>query len=174
MALSLPGTGLFLLVLVCSAQTPPDPAVAKTPSVNEAFEKMKTLVGEWESKRPNGTVLRNSFRLFGEGSALLNLEQPEGRQEIITIFYPVGAELWGDHYCFMKNQPRYVAVPSSDPNVITFDFRDITNLAVVPNEAHMHSTTWRFTDSGHLTQEWHVYVNGKEVHVNRLEFTRVR
>jgi hypothetical protein len=58
--------------------------------------------------------------------------------------------------------------------MIAFEFRDITNLAATPGEAHMHSTTWRFTDSGHLTQEGHVYVNGKEARVNRLEFTRTR
>jgi len=28
--------------------------------------------------------------------------------------------------------------------------------------------------NGHLTQEWHVYANGKEVRINRLEFTRVK
>ncbi len=104
----------------------------------------------------------------------MHLEKPEGRQEIITIFYPVGSELRGDHYCFMKNQPRYVALPSSDPNVIAFELRDITSLSASPGGAHMHATTWRFIDADHLTQEWHVYANGKEARVNRLEFTRVK
>jgi len=144
------------------------------PVQNAAFEKMKTLVGDWVYVRPNGTRLLNTFRIFGEGSALLHLEKPEGRQEVITIFYPVGAELRGDHYCFMKNQPRYVAIPSSDPDVITFELRDITNLSASPDEAHMHSTTWQFIDADHLTQEWHVFRNGKEARVNRLEFTRVK
>jgi len=155
-----------------SAQTAPTVGAPAAP--NAAFEKMKTLVGDWESKRPNGSVLRNSFRIFGEGSALLHLEKPEGRQEVITIFYPVGNELRADHYCFMKNQPRYVAKPSSDPNVIEFEFRDITNPHASPRDAHMHATTWRFVDADHMVQEWHVWADGKEVKVNKLEFTRVK
>ena len=107
---------------------------------------MKTLVGDWESKRPNGSILLNSFRVFGEGSALLHLEKPEGRQEIITIFYPVGDELRADHYCFMKNQPRYVAKPPSDPNVIDFEFREInqpTRLASRRAHARNHMAACR-------------------------------
>ena len=111
--------------------------VRKTPTAgaatapNAGFERMKAAVGDGNPK-PNGSILRNSFRIFGEGSALLHLEKPEGRQEIITIFYPVGDELRADHYCFMKNQPRYIAKPSSDPNVIEFEFRDITTLTHRP------------------------------------------
>lgn len=165
---------LSVCVLACSclAQTPAGISTAQRAPKNAAFEKMKTLVGDWESKRPNGSILRNSFRIFGEGSALLHLEQPQGRQDVMTIFYPVGEELRGDHYCFMGNQPRYVAAPSSDPNVIAFEFRDITNASL--EQPHMHSSTWRFVDVDHLTQEWHVYINGKEARVNRLEFTRVK
>jgi hypothetical protein len=176
------GMAVCLTVASCSAQRQPVPAVKQgdalvteqTPGENAAFEKMKTLVGEWECQRPNQPRLLNTFRIFGEGSALLHLEKPEGRQERITIFYPVGAELRADHYCFMKNQPRFVARPSSDPTVITFELRGITNLSASPQEGHMHATTWRFVDADHLTQEWHVYENGKEVRVSRLEFTRLR
>ena len=158
---------------ICAAQTHPVEAAQPSATPNAQFEKMKTLVGDWEAKTPHGALL-NTFRIFGEGSALLHLEKPEGSQEIITIFYPVGAELRGDHYCFMKNQPRYAASASSDPNVITFEFRDITNLSASAEERHMHSTTWHFIDADHLTQEWHVWKNGKEFRVNRLEFTRVK
>lgn len=171
---------LFLTVHAVRAQNVPaalqgSPATtAHSPTENAAFEKMKSLVGEWEYKRPNGSRLLNIFRIFGNGSALLHLEQSEGRQDVITIFYAVGSELRGDHYCFMKNQPRFVAVSSEDPNIITFELREITNLSASPEEAHMHSTTWRFIDTDHLTQEWHMFRNGQEVRVNRLEFTRIK
>jgi hypothetical protein len=128
---------------------------------NAQFEKMKTLVGDWEYKGPDGDRMVDTFRIFGEGSAILHLEKTAGRQDVITIFYPVGAELRGDHYCFMKNQPRYVASPSSDPSVITFKFRDITNLSASSQEGQMHSTTWRFVDADHLMQEWHLWENGR-------------
>src|SRR5579871_6216361 len=157
------------VLLATNVAHPAGPAPEQPSAVKAAFEKMKSLAGDWECKRPH---LLNTFRVIGEGSALLHLEKPDGRPEIVTVFYPVGAELWADHYCFMKNQPRYVAKPSSDPNVIDFEFRDITNLAAAPGEAHMHSTTWRLIDAGHLIQDWHVYKDGKEIRVNHLEFTR--
>jgi hypothetical protein len=77
-----------------------------------------------------------------------------------------------DHYCFLKNQPRFVAKPGPDPNVISFELRDIINLDSSPEGRLMHATTWRFIDARHLTQEWHVFENGKETRVSRLEFTR--
>ena len=34
----------------------------------------------------------------------------------------------------------------------------------------MHATEWHFTDARHLTQEWHLYENGKETRVSRPEY----
>lgn len=162
-----------LVVTVAMCQT--KPASGKTePAANPpniAFEKMKTLVGDWE--RVNGKIqLKNSFRLIGDGSALLHIETPEGEQEIVTIFYPVGPDVYADHYCYLKNQPRFVAKPSADPSVIKFEFRGITNLHAQTGDEHMHGTTWRLIDNNHLVQEWHLWKDGKQAKLVRLEFVR--
>lgn len=141
---------------------------------NAAFEKMKTLVGEWELTLPTGARMVNTFHVIGTGSAVLQVESRPDREDVVTVFYPVGAELRADHYCFLKNQPRFAASPGPDPNVISFEMRDITNLDSSPGGRHMHATTWRFIDASHLTQEWHLYENGREARVTRLEFTRAK
>ncbi len=161
---------LFLLLSapqskpVATVQTDPDAA-----PTNPAFEKMKTLVGVWERTNGKDRML-NTFHVFGEDSALLHVESfPDGGQDIISVIYPAGAELRMDHYCYLRNQPRFVAKPQTDPNVIEFEMRDITNLAA--HAEHMNATTWRFIDNNHLTQEWHRAQDGKEVLV-KLEFVR--
>ncbi len=147
------------------AQEPSKPA-----PTNPAFERMKTLVGVWERTNGEGRML-NTFRIFGEDCAILHVESFPGSndQDIISVIYPVGAELRMDHYCYLRNQPRFVAKPQTDPNVIEFQMRDITNLAA--HAEHMNATTWRLTDADHLTQEWHRMKDGKDTLV-KLEFVR--
>ncbi len=149
---------------VPTAQAPTQPA----PN-NALFEKMKMLVGVWEATYKNAPIT-NTFRVFGEDSAILHIESSPGDQDIVSVIYPVGAELRVDHYCYLRNQPRFVAKPQKDPNVIEFELRSITNLAF-PGSAHMHATVWRFIDANHLTQEWHRMQDGKDT-VVRLEFVR--
>jgi hypothetical protein len=67
-----------------------------------------------------------------------------------------------------------VAKAGPDPSVISFEMREITNLDSSPEGRHMHATEWHFIDARHLTQEWHLYENGKETRVSRLEFTRAK
>lgn len=176
------GVVLCLLTVLCTVRGQSEPAASQVKSsrvnqadvANAAFEKMKTLVGEWQLTLPTGARMVNTFRVIGNGSAILQVESRPDRGDVVTVFYPVGADLRADHYCFLRNQPRFVARPGPDPNVIAFEIRDITNLASSPEGRHMHATTWHFIDARHLTQEWHLYENGKEARVSRLEFTRAK
>jgi len=134
-----------------------------------AFEKIKSLEGEWEAPEGKETMI-NIFRPIAFGSAVLHEEWKSGQQLTATVFYLVGKELRADHYCDYKNQPRYVAKSSSDPNTLIFEMREITNIEAHPR--HFHSTTWHLLDANHLTQEWQIVGNGKEPKTIKLEFTR--
>jgi len=68
------------------------------------------------------------------------------------------------------NQPRYVARTSADPSVIDFEFREATNLET--HTTHFHSTTWRFIDAEHLTQEWRIEGSPKGNSTVHLDFVR--
>jgi hypothetical protein len=149
-----------------SVQTAPD-----TPGAGGtvAFERLKGLVGEWHAPEGNAVMI-NIFRPIAFGSAILHEEWKNGEQLTATVFYLVGDELRADHFCDFKNQLRYVVTPSADRSVLSFALRDATNLDVQPR--HFHSTTWRFVDATHHTQEWHITGGGKEDKMVRLEFTR--
>jgi hypothetical protein len=146
------------------------PATAVPVTVGEAlFEQLKGLIGTWDAQTGGG-VMTDIFKLFAFETAVLGEEWINGKQITSTVFYVVNGELRADHYCDYKNQPRYTAVPSIDPNVLDFQFRDATNLDTHP--LHFHGTKWHIVDSTHLVQDWFVMGGKKPVSLAHMEFTK--
>jgi hypothetical protein len=102
--------------------------------------------------------------------AVLGEELLNGKQITSTVFYVVNGELRADHYCDYLNQPRYTAVPSVDPQVLDFQFREATNLDTHP--LHFHGTQWKIVDDTHLIQDWFVMGGAKPVSVAHMEFVK--
>jgi hypothetical protein len=172
-----------LVLVSCSFTLPATPADAQTmnhgemtaapaatPSVGQAlFDKLRGLTGTWDA--PLGTgVMTDIFKPFAFDTAILGEEWLNGKQITSTVFYVVNGELRADHYCDYLNQPRYTAVPSMDPNVLDFQFRDATNLDTHPK--HFHGTTWKIVDSTHLVQDWFVMGGKDPVSLAHLEFIK--
>jgi hypothetical protein len=143
---------------------------AQPASVGQTLlDKLQGLVGTWDAQLSNG-VMTDIFTPFAFGTAVLGEEWLNGKQITATVFYVVNGELRADHYCDYLNQPRYTAVPSVDPAVIDFQFREATNLDTHP--LHFHGTTWRIVDATHLIQDWFVMGGKKPVSVVHMEFAR--
>ena len=172
-----------LVLVSCSFTLPSTPADAQTmnhaemtaapaatPSVGQAlFDKLRGLTGTWDA--PLGTgVMTDIFKPFAFDTAILGEEWLNGKQITSTVFYVVNGELRADHYCDYLNQPRYTAVPSMDPNVLDFQFRDATNLDTHPK--HFHGTTWKIVDSTHLVQDWFVMGGKDPVSLAHMEFIK--
>ena len=172
-----------LVLVSCSFTLPSTPADAQTlnhaemtaaptatPSVGQAlFDKLRGLTGTWDA--PLGTgVMTDIFKQFAFDTAILGEEWLNGKQITSTVFYVVNGELRADHYCDYLNQPRYTAVPSMDPNVLDFQFRDATNLDTHPK--HFHGTTWKIVDSTHLVQDWFVMGGKDPVSLAHMEFIK--
>lgn len=145
-----------------------DNASGKGSPANPAFEKLKTLVGTWETKAPDGKTVATTVRLTGNGSALV-FESAED-DGMITVIYPDGEGIMATHYCGAGNQPRYVLAPSGDPNTFAFHFKDITNLAS-PESGHMRGVVFKIVDADHHTEDWTWRENGKE-QAHTLAFAR--
>lgn len=140
-----------------------------TSNGQRAFERVKTLSGEWQA--PEGKdVMIDRFRPMASGDAFVYEEWKGGQQLTSTVFYMVGTELRADHFCDFGNQLHYVVKPSPDGNTLQFELRDATNLDVHPR--HFHSATWRFVDADHLSQDWQITGGGKDPKTVRLDFTR--
>ena len=133
------------------------------------LQKVRTLIGTWDANTRDG-VLTDIFKPFAFDTAVLGEEWINGKQITSTVFYVVNGELRADHYCDFKNQPRYTAVPSLDPNVLDFEFREATNLDTHP--VHFHDTKWQIVDATHIIQDWYILGGKKPVSLVHMEFTR--
>lgn len=145
-------------------------AAASNADAQAALAKMRSLVGEWHAPLPNNETMIDIFRPIAFGTALLHEEWKNGEQLTATVFYVVGSQLRADHYCDMGNQLRYVD-ESTDPQVLRFVLHDASNLDTHPR--HFHSTTWRYIDAGHHTQDWEAAIPGKPTKTIRMDFKRV-
>ena len=145
---------------------------APSDSGRAAFEKLKSLVGQWDAPLSQNEVMTDIFRPIGAGTAILHEEWKNGEQLTATVFYLVGSQLHADHFCDYGNQLHYVAAPSKDPDVLAFQLRDATNLDTHPR--HFHSTTWHFIDATHLTQDWEIMNPDKPSKSVQLKFTRTK
>lgn len=133
------------------------------------LERVQKLEGTWDAQTSLG-VITDIFQSFAMGTAVLGEELLNGKQITTTVFYVVNGELRADHYCDYLNQPRYTAVPSIDPNLLDFQFREATNLDTHP--LHFHGTQWKIVDSAHLVQDWFVMGGKKPVSVAHMEFVK--
>ena len=126
------------------------------------FEKMKSLVGEWEGKSADGSSAKTSYTLVSNNSALRERLAMGGESEMITVYHPDGDRLMMTHYCSLHNQPRMRSqTPHQENKKIVFDFVDVTNLSA-PDAGHMRKLVVTFEDKAHFTQEWTYREKGKE------------
>ena len=136
------------------------PVSARTGSA--AFDKLKSLVGEWEGKAAGGHTVQVSYHLVSGGSAVMETIKDGTEAGMITMYHLDGDALMMTHYCSIGNQPRMRAVPpAGEINSLKFNFVDVTNIA--KNSAgRMQSLTITFQDKNHIKQEWTYSDGGKE------------
>ena len=153
------------------AQTPSPAGQSKTAAPR--FDKLKSLVGEWEGKMNEGgqTIqATTSYRLVSDNSVLMNVLGPGTPHEMVTMFHMDGSNLLATHYCAAHNQPRFRLVSTSDPNVFDFTFKDATNLSS-PTAPHMVGVKVTLLDPNHHFQDWTFLQNGKTT-TSRFDFHR--
>ena len=125
---------LIILAQLCTAGFPATAEMQGSGHFSTAFEGLKTLVGTWEGRGPEGGT-KVSYHLTGMGSALVETFYVEFYAEatestMSTVYHMDGDELMLTHYCGAGNQPRMKAV-AYDPvrDFVRFEFLDITNLS---------------------------------------------
>jgi hypothetical protein len=138
-----------------------------------AFDKLKTLAGQWEANSDKGKVT-SSLEVISNGTVLLEKINVPGDGEMVTAYYVDGNHLVLTHYCSAGNQP-HMQVQAFDPasNVIRFDFTGATNLANA-GDAHMHNAQITFVDSDTFNAAWTLYKDGKVAFTVPMQFHRVR
>lgn len=150
---------LFVALLVVAVAAP---AAAGT---SPAWEKLKSLAGEWEGTMAHGDEtmpVSVSYTLVSSGTSLMErMATPDGH-DMVTMYYPDGSRIMMTHYCSEGNQPRMRAqAAAGEPKSLAFEFVDVTGLAS-PQAEHMRKLVVRFDDADHFMQEWTHRKAGKE------------
>jgi len=167
---------LAVVLCLCAIVAPGfagDDAHATKPISNAAFDRVKTLTGNWSGKYvgPGGSFTgAASFKVVSGGSSVM-LTMDEGKgDEMITMFHPDGHDaLMMTHYCSGQNQPRMRLKGITDPNKLVFDFVDGTNLA----GEYMTKLVITIVDADHHSEDW-TYDNHGKQEVAHFDFTRVK
>jgi hypothetical protein len=146
-----------------------------TPIPNAAFDRLKTLVGDWKGvyKGAEGTMEgKAQFKVVSGGSAIV-LSMDEGEAgEMITVFHPDGqTAMMATHYCSAQNQPRLRLAKMTSPNQLVFEFVDGVNID--PKQHSMKKLVITIVDADHHTAEWTSEADGKPW-AGKFEYTRVK
>lgn len=138
------------------------------------WDKMKSLVGHWEGMaEDNGQKYKasSSFRMTGDGSALMNVLGEGTPYEMVSMIHPDGEKLMMTHYCAAHNQPRMRAYETKDINAVAFEFVDVTNAA--PGDGHMIGVIYILDGPDHHIEEW-TFKQGDKVSTGRFDLHRVK
>jgi len=87
---------------------------------SEAFERMKQLVGSWESSMDadHPVKMAASYKLTAGGSAVVETIFEGTPNEMVTVYYDnPKRKLNMTHYCMLHNQPK-MALKSMKPKRI--------------------------------------------------------
>lgn len=156
--------GLALTVLLALGAGAP---AAETRDAS--WERLKSLVGEWEGKYSDGSKAHASYRLISNGTAIMETLTTSDSDQMVTVYHLDGATLLMTHYCSLGNQSR-MREKATDGARLEFGYLDATNLKG-PDDHHMSRLVMTFPASDRLFQEWTSKAGAKE-ETGRFEFVR--
>ena len=120
------------------------------------FERMKTLVGEWQGTfewtggRTGAGDLRATYALTGAGSVIMEHLQMSGSVPSMSSLYHLdGADLRMTHFCGARNQPRLKAsMIGAGAERADFAFVDATGLT---KNGYVQAASIQIVDADHVT-----------------------
>lgn len=125
-----------------------------------AFDRLKTLVGEWEGTNSAGPV-KVTYTLVAGGSALMERLQSANEPEMITMYSADGDHIVVTHYCSAGNQPQMSSeAMTAKAEKYSFSLVRVTGMKT-RDEGHMVGLVMTLVDKDHLTQEWKYQDKGK-------------
>jgi|HubBroStandDraft_6_1064221.scaffolds.fasta_scaffold393966_3 hypothetical protein len=136
------------------------------------FDRLKTLVGEWNTTPENGKKFTSTIRFVSNSTALEEtFDDGEKHNQMVTLYTADGDRVALTHFCSVGNQPR-METPgvTRDSNEFAFAFTGATNLAST-DDMHMHQMTLKIDDGDHFSETWTMHANGKE-QTETFHFTR--
>jgi hypothetical protein len=144
-----------------------------------AFERLKSLVGDWTAKTEHGEHTGDAavnYRLTAGGSVLMETLFAGTPNEMVTMYYLDGGKLVLTHYCMLHNQPHMTLEAASTADVLRFTCDASSGGDNLESEhaMHMHRGVLTFVDAGHIQTAWTMWVDGKADHEAHFDLRRVK
>ena len=149
-----------------AGETPKAAERATTP----AFEKLKTLAGDWAMTGGDGSVA-SSWHVTANGTAVVETLFPGQPHEMLTVYTLHGQELHLTHYCAAGNQPEMKADKTADAAKMSFQFAGGPGINP-KKDMHMHAVTLTFPDGG-VHEDWTTFDGGKAGDPKVIDLKRV-
>jgi hypothetical protein len=142
-------------------------------SASDPFEKMKTLVGEWQADLPGFGRITSSIRLVSKGTALEEtLGTPSDNE--ISLYTLSDSRVLLTHVCALTPDGHVVRLRTrplgADPGVLEFLPLDSSNLHT-SDAPHMRRVVVTFVDRDHFSEDWTKAEGGKDT-IFELKFVR--
>jgi len=166
----------ILSVLLLSAGIIPVIANARPGGGNEAFEKLKVLVGHWETDKSSMNKASLDLELTSGGTAVLekfHMVENGKPVEMTTLYYLDGDQVKLTHYCMAGNQPTMKGSYAPEAKTITFDLVSISNLKSA-DDGHMHHAVYTFIDNDHFKTTWTFRKDQKDAFTEEVAYVRTR
>jgi hypothetical protein len=138
-----------------------------------AFDRLKSLVGDWQGQpmAPNAPAPTMSYRLTGNGTALMGTQFAGTPHEMVTVFHLAGDELVLTHYCPGGTQPRMKLVAGGAAGELRFDFAGGDNVDLAKG-THMHGAVFPTIGKDRYEEDWTVFSDGKATTTHKFVMTR--
>jgi len=167
-------TALLAAPAAGAGDPPASAAAGGETAAGAAFERLKSLAGEWRGQTSAGKPATLTYTVIAGGHTVMEeYRAGSAEQAMYTLYHLDGDQMMLTHYCVSNNQPRMRADLSGAPDEIRFAFFDATNLAD-PNDGHMHRATIRFHDDDHISNAWTFRTKGEDAFTEFTDWERVR
>jgi hypothetical protein len=164
----------FLAVLATGLGMLATSAKAGSGNGAQAFEKLKSLAGQWESGATGEMKAATEFAVTSGGSAVIerfHMTDGAKQEEMVTMYYLDGDQLKMTHYCTAGNQPTFAGEYDPETRTLTFNFLSATNLKS-PNDGHMHHAVYTFVDDNHFKTNWTFQKDQKDAFAEQVTYVR--
>lgn len=145
-------------------------------SGTEAFEKLKSLVGHWETDKTNMNKATLDLELTSGGTAVLekfHMVESGKPVEMTTLYFLDGDQVKLTHYCMAGNQPTMRGSYAPEAKTITFDLISISSLKN-PGDGHMHHAVYTFIDNDHFKTTWTFQKDQKDAFTEDVTYVRAK
>ena len=162
---------LTLGIAVFSASTTAGPGGGA-----EAFEKLKSLIGHWETEKTNMNKATLDLELTSGGTAVLerfHMVEDGKPVEMTTLYYLDGGDVKLTHYCMAGNQPTMRGTYSPESKTIKFELVSISNLKSA-DDGHMHHAAYTFIDNDHFKTTWTFRKDQKDAFTEDVTYVRTK